>query len=185
MFVMPAIVLAIEDQSDREFMEQLFLSYQRLMYFEIKNIVKDSWQTEDVLQTTLLRLINNLDTLRTLPTRKLVNYIVTASKHTALTHVRNSSRHPAVTAPDWFDIPDETSKESSPEHYVLKREEFDQLAKVWMQLDERSRYLLQSRYILNQSYSDIAVELQIKPESVRMALTRARRLALSLYKSSQ
>ena len=185
MLPIPYIVLAIEDESDREFMEHIFISYQRLMYYEINNIVKDPWRTEDILQTTIIRLINNIDTLRTLSTPKLVNYIISASKNTALTQIRNDNRKRTTSFPDWFDVPQDEESDSNPEYFVLRKEDGVTLAEVWPRLDDRSKFFLRERYILNKSDAELANELQIKPGSVRMALTRARRAAYLLIMSEE
>ena len=64
--MLPICILAIRDDDDRAYMTRLFVKYQRLMYRTIYDILGDKWATEDVLQTTLLRLIDHLDTLRRL-----------------------------------------------------------------------------------------------------------------------
>ena len=66
MFPMPLAILSIEDESDREWMEYIFRTYQRLMYYEIVKIVKDPWTAEDILQTTVVNLIDRLETVREL-----------------------------------------------------------------------------------------------------------------------
>lgn len=125
--MLPICILAIRDDDDRAYMTRLFVKYQRLMYRTIHDILGDKWATEDVLQTTLLRLIDHLDTLRRL--------------------------------------------------------ELDALAQVWPRLDENTRWLLEARYILDYSDGELARELGVKPDSVRMALTRARRKARRLMES--
>ena len=185
MIAIPYVIAAIEDESDREFMEGLFLEYQRLMYYEIRRIIDDQWLVEDVLQTTLEKLINNLETIRALPTRKLVNYIISACKNTALNQIRNRNRRKETLVADWFDVPEDIQLENNPEMYVLQGEEYKMLAEVWDNLDERNKYLLRERYVLNRSYSEMAEELQVKPESVRMALTRARRTAAAQFQKKQ
>lgn len=60
-------------------------------------------------------------------------------------------------------------------------EEWDQLRIIWPKLDERSKYLLESRYLLEKSNQEMAQYLGIKPESIRMALTRARKNAVQLW----
>ncbi len=125
--MLPICILAIRDDDDRAYMTRLFVKYQRLMYRTIYDILGDKWATEDVLQTTLLRLIDHLDTLRRL--------------------------------------------------------ELDALAQVWPRLDENTRWLLEARYILDYSDGELARELGVKPDSVRMALTRARRKARRLMES--
>lgn len=46
-----------------------------------------------------------------------------------------------------------------------------------------TRWLLEARYILDYSDGELARELGVKPDSVRMALTRARRKARRLMES--
>ena len=155
------------------------------MYYEIKRIVGDTWLAEDILQSTVLNLINNIDTLRELPPTKLASYIVSASRNNALTQLRNDRRHPHEHYDDWGAIPDCIDSNSNPEFYLSKKDEYKLLIEVWDKLDNRSKYLLRGKYILNKSYDDLGKDLQIKPESVRMALTRARRFALSLIKEKE
>ena len=66
---------------------------------------------------------------------------------------------------------------------LLRRLELDALAQVWPRLDENTRWLLEARYILDYSDGELARELGVKPDSVRMALTRARRKARRLMES--
>ena len=56
----------------------------------------------------------------------------------------------------------------------------DLLQYVWDDLDERSKYLLSGRYILEQSFEEMAKELGVSTGSARMLLTRAKRTALAL-----
>lgn len=88
MFFVPVAILVIEDEDDRTFMENLYSSYHRLMYHTIHLITEDPWITEDILQSTTEKLIQNLDTIKHLPQPKLVNYIKTASTNTTYTYLR-------------------------------------------------------------------------------------------------
>lgn len=80
--MLPICILAIRDDDDRAYMTRLFVKYQRLMYRTIYDILGDKWATEDVLQTTLLRLIDHLDTLRRLEPEGLAGYIAAACRWT-------------------------------------------------------------------------------------------------------
>ena len=83
--MIPYCILVIEDDDDRTFMEQLFVDYHRLMYHEIFKLVHDQWAAEDVMQSTLVRLIDKIPELRLKDRGHLVNYIITASKRPAIT----------------------------------------------------------------------------------------------------
>ena len=60
MFFIPPAILAIEDEDDRSFMENLYRSYYRLMYHEIFTVTSDPWLAEDILQNVVISLIRNL-----------------------------------------------------------------------------------------------------------------------------
>lgn len=60
MIPIPASILAIENESDRDFMENIFFSYQRLIYHEIGSILNDPWSKDDIFQTVIVQLINNI-----------------------------------------------------------------------------------------------------------------------------
>ena len=85
MIPIPASILAIENESDRDFMENIFFSYQRLIYHEIGSILNDPWSKDDIFQTVIVQLINNIDTLRPMPAKVLTSYIATSARNAALT----------------------------------------------------------------------------------------------------
>lgn len=93
-FLFTTSQVVIEDDDDREFMKNLFLEYQRLMYSEIYQITRDTWSTEDVLQSTLVNLIDKIPLLRSLDRNRLVNYIITSSKNTAINYLKKEKRIP-------------------------------------------------------------------------------------------
>ena len=55
--MIPYCILVIEDDNDREFMTLLFIRFQRLLYKEIYEILKNPWNTEDIIHAILLKLI--------------------------------------------------------------------------------------------------------------------------------
>ena len=81
--MLPICILAIEDENDREFMTRVFTQYQWLMYNTVNQVVNDHWQTEDLVQATVEKLIDKLKKLKTMDEQHMVNYIITACKHTA------------------------------------------------------------------------------------------------------
>ena len=140
--MIPYCILVIEDDDDRTFMEQLFVDYHRLMYHEIFKLVHDQWAAEDVMQSTLVRLIDKIPELRLKDRGHLVNYIITASKNQARNYLRDSGHHSASDLQEFMEYEDPN--------------------------------------ILNLPAAEMARELNVKPASLRMALTRARKTAYQL-----
>jgi RNA polymerase sigma-70 factor (ECF subfamily) len=172
--MIPVIILAIEDSDDRAFMENIYISYQRLMYSEILKIVKDSWATEDILHTVIIKLIDKIPLLRTLTRTKLVNYIITASKNTALNFLRQKKRLAEYTYDDGFDSLDEDEVMYDVGSEFNLRERIDGVNTAWKLLDDRSKRILQMKYILEKTNEEIGQELGIKPDSVRTTIIRVR-----------
>ena len=175
--MIPYAILVIEDDNDREFATFLYQSYHRLMFSEILKIVEDSWDAEDVMQNAIIKLINKLDLLRTMDCPHLANYIITASRNTALDLLRERKRKPAYSFDELLDS-DETisaSLSSSVEDQVFAQFDQELAQKAWKQLPDEVQALLNAKYVLEQSDAEIAQALGIQPNSVRMALTRARR----------
>lgn len=157
MIPIPASILAIENESDRDFMENIFFSYQRLIYHEIGSILNDPWSKDDIFQTVIVQLINNIDTLRPMPAKVLTSYIATSARNAALTYIRNISRRKEILADEFDNSNVDDDHDSDPEVILLKSEEINSFAKIWDELDDKTKFLLSSRYIFNhnsRSYSN-------------------------------
>ena len=178
--MIPLCILAIEDESERTFMTHLYQQYHRLMYQQIIQIVHDPGAAEDLMQETILKLIDKIDELKAKEPAKLVNYIISACKNRARNYIRDHSRHQDFSIDEYLDVPDLKSGGREIEARLIRNDDLRCLVNVWSQLDERSRYILESYYILERPMSEIAQDLGIKPDSARMALTRARRAAYQL-----
>ena len=158
----PVIILAIENEDDREFMMQLYTQYRALLYSEIYKIVQNEWDADDVLQDVIEKLIDRLSKLREMEHKGMVNYMITTAKHAAY----NFCRDKRIIQP----LDDEenlSDGEPALEDGLIMRG----------QLDEKTRYLLRSKYVLRKSGKEIAQELDMSPDNVRMAIVRARRKA--------
>lgn len=180
--MIPYCILVIEDDDDREFMTNLFLEYQRLMYSEIYKIVRDIWSTEDIMQSTLVKLIDKIPLLRSFDRNHLVNYVISASKNTAINHLKKEKRVTVFSFDDCLDSPADlysTPLEDRLEQLELENN-LNRLHQIWPDLDERSKFLLEGRYILKKTPEEMARDLDIKVASLRMALTRAKRSAKKL-----
>lgn len=179
--MIPYCIAAIEDDDDRAFMERLYTSYHRLMYSQIISILQNQWDTDDVMQSVLIKLINKIPELRVKPRDRLVNYIITACKNTAYNFIRDHSRKRESSYDDYMaDLDAEDYYSHDAELPMIREEDLDLLARIWPKLDERTRRLLEGYYILEKPMFQLGAELGLKPDSVRMTLVRARQKAYKL-----
>lgn len=167
------LILSIEDPQDRDFMESLYNSYHRLIYSEIKKILKNDWDTEDVQQMVLIRLIGKISLLRSLDRNRLINYIISTAKNASFNYIRDNKRWQNVSFDEDVDFISETH--ASEDDRLIMLETWNDISEAWHALDPRSQLLLESKYILEKSNEEIAAEIGVNASSVRMLLTRARK----------
>lgn len=56
---MMAIIMAIEDDDDREFVEKIFDRYEKNMYFTAYDILRNRADAEDCVQDTFVKIIDS------------------------------------------------------------------------------------------------------------------------------
>lgn len=178
--MIPYAIMVIENEDDRNFMAVIYEKYNRLMYNEIYLILNNRWQVEDVMHATVVRLIDKISELREKDHDHLINYIIVACRNQAKNYLRDNVKHKGYSFDDCIDLPDKKNNREEMDNKLIHVEDLRQLAAVWDMLDERSRYVLEGYYILEKTMPQLAYELNIKPESVRMVLSRARKNAFRL-----
>lgn len=169
--MIPFIILAIEDPADEAFMEDLYLSYKRLMLSHIRKVLSGSAEAEDILQTALVKLIDRIPLLKTLGEKDKSNYIIAVCRHEAVSFLRKNKPLYYMEDADLNNIEDQAD---TPELWVLTQERLENTHRAWQKLDEKSKALLTWKYRLELSDAEIAKNLGIQPNSVRTYLTRAR-----------
>ena len=90
--MIPFVILAMEDVDDRDFMTDVYLQYERLIWSEIRRKLKNHPEVEDVFQSVLTKLVANVKKLRSMDRNGRVNYIITVAQHCAIDELRRDSR---------------------------------------------------------------------------------------------
>ena len=103
--------------------------------------------------------------------KRQIDYLVTAARNTALNFRRDNK------AKYFEELTDEQPLSEDTEGELIRKEDLYRLADVWNTLDKKTQYLLRARYILNKSGKEIAADLKMSPDNVRMAIVRAKRRA--------
>ena len=179
--MLPSVIALIVDEDDREFMTQLFLQYRRIMFSEISKLISDPWDTEDILQNSLIKLCDKVSLLRDLDERRRVCYVITTVRNLAKNHIRDNHVVSICSFDDDnLNLSDTISDGTDINQTIIIKEQLKDLASVWNMLDETTQRLLEGKYILMKSDAELGQMLGINPSSVRMMLTRSRRKALDL-----
>ena len=118
------------------------------MFSEIQKITCDTWASDDVLQISLIKLIEKVSLLRTFERNRLVSYIITTCRNNAYNYTKKlvSSLECELIDTDGVDF-----TVSPLEQMVIQKEYQNTLKLAWDNLDERSKYFLESKYILKKT----------------------------------
>lgn len=175
--------LSAAGASDQEFMLSIYEKYERLMFHTAGRLCQKRDLTEEAVQESLLRLIPKIPLLRTLEEAALVSYINVTIRNTAYLILRRQSRETALPLEEEAADEEESDPAEILQSRVTEEEERKALWGVWPKLSETDRFLLESRYVTQNSTEEIAQVLACSPGTVRMKLTRARRRAQKLMKA--
>ena len=178
--MIPLFIQIIEDDNDREFIANIYTKYEKLLYKTAISITQNCCDAQDVIQSVFVKIIQSkISLLKSLPEQKQLNYLVTACHNTAINVVK---KHRKIYN---LDIDNDVSGEysNSIEDYFINEEICHAFLIIWESLDERTKYFLNARYILEKSSAEIAADLQISSSHVRTYLSRARKKALQACKN--
>jgi len=171
----PLIFSAIKNAQDRAFMEQFYEQYHKLMYSQINKLTQNNDDAEEIMQEVWIRLIEKVSVLQTMPRERLVNYSVSVARYTAYAFFRKKKRLELISLEDcesvWYG---QQASDGGLEEILIQKMEGEMLYYVWTHLKPRDQALLNMKYILEYENHEIAEVLDVKPDSIRMLLTRAR-----------
>jgi RNA polymerase sigma factor (sigma-70 family) len=153
-----------------------YIHYKRLLFQEAWKYLPQLEDVEDVVCETLTRLLENAGKFHAMESSHQIQYAKVIVRNLCYHHLRRSSYFTLVPFED-VDVYLPAGKEEEPEAVADRKCRIGQLKEVWAQIPPEDRLLLEQKYILDWSDETIAAGLQIKPQSVRMYLTRAKRRA--------
>lgn len=162
------------------YIAELYEKHRALMYkFAIgRNHGKD--EADDIVSEALQRLFRHASKLMTMAELQRLDYIVLTVKSVAEDHYRRRQvierRSQQVREEDLID--------PGLEDFFIERESRDIRSRILYEtlaeVSEADRVLLVGKYMQNLSDEVLARQLGVKPSSIRMKLTRARKRARSI-----
>lgn len=159
--------------ADKEFFHMFYEGNKNFMFYIARKYVSSQADCEDIVQETIVRLINNIPILRELSRNKIAKYIALTirsvfldnekQKHGDKTLFLNDDMLEALIKAEVLiadGIPD-----------LSARMEVEQLKQS---LEPRDWIVLEGKYLMGYTQEELAPMLGVSPDSVRMILFRAR-----------
>lgn len=172
--MLPIIISTIENPEDHELMTEFYMEHHAFLYREARKHLDTPEDVEDIVYETLVKIIEKIHIFRDLTRRQQIKYALTTTKNLAYIYRKRKNYFTIISLDEMeTDIPADNSV--SAEDVVSQKLQAAYVKQVWSQLDMDTRMLLEQKYILHWTDEELASLLGIKPQSVRMRLTRAKR----------
>lgn len=184
---MIAIITATMDSDlEKSFMTQVYMDYHRLMFAVANKLCAQPQESEDLVQNSLIRLMNHCAKLRSLDAPALAGYIVTTVRNTWY----NQQLRDKVILPQWVGLNDSfdplwEEREDFTAPIIERVDSEALLERVWARCTAEERFLLEGKYALGYTDQELARYLHCKPGSIRMKLTRVRRKAREVLNETE
>ena len=169
-------LMALDDPDDRDFIIRLYKEHRKLMYAVALRIVHDRQIAEDMVSNAVINMIGSINTLRKVNRCRLRSYIVSIVRNNSIDYLRKCQRESRCSfLTDDYCAFDHASEQDTPEEAFLKNVEIEELRSGIAELPENERLLLTLKYVDELSDAEIADMLNIKKNSVRGCMFRARK----------
>lgn len=172
----------IEDEPQRSFMQQLYFRYRARMYAVAFSVMGHHHDSEDIVNDTLLKLIEKIPLLMGLSCFALQSYIVISTKRTAINLLRRRKRRSELLFDDESLMDTIASSDPDPDEALLREADIQLLGQALARLSQRQRDLLDMKYLLGLSDNEIAETFGVKAASLPSLYSRARRALRDILK---
>ncbi len=138
-------------------------------------ITQNNAEAEDIVQDTLIRVWNRRDEWQQL--ESIEAYCMTVCRNLAIDHSQLKSSQSEELTEETQEKPDA----SSPYEDLVKEERMQLVQRLFNQLPEKQRTIMQLRDIEGKSYKEIANILNLTEEQIKVNLFRARQRIKQQY----
>ena len=181
------IVLMINSDSDRSFVEKLYHQYRKNIYASAFKILRHREDTEDCVQDVIQTVIRHVDTFRAASRDELVKLLAVCTRNTAINIYRKNKRKQDRESAVPLDTESEEKllpsnhllyQQQDPAAIMVEKESKRELLQMIAELDDVYKDVLLLRYQYKLSNRKIADILKISENSVSVRLHRAKKILL-------
>lgn len=180
----------IENEEERSRMAAFYLQYHKLLKKKARDIMqkfglKDETDLSgDFVHDAMAKIMQNMNTVMSFNDYQLLAYASKTVQSCVIDYCRKiikdqKTMHEKEILEDALELSNDPFKD------VGESDPITSLGKILALLSNSDRNILIYKYFLNYNDSQIAALIGVKPDSVRMALTRARRKVRKLWKEKE
>jgi RNA polymerase sigma-70 factor (ECF subfamily) len=163
----------MENNEDRGKLEAIYKLYIKDILYVSYDILKDHFEAEDVAQSTIIKLAENIQKIEVANSRKTRAFAVIIAKNLSR-NIYNNRKHKKTIPIDEIIEPCFKSQDETPEAYVLRLDNSEWIARKLSKIKDEYAEILTLRYTYDYSIKEIAPLLDITEGNVRIRLLRAK-----------
>ena len=143
----------VENEKDLSKFQRIYDQYKNMMYWVAYDITKNTHDAEDVVQLSLIKLIDILYRIEEeeIGRSRCKNLLITITKNTAIDHLRKASH-----APIPFETVEKPDTSRSAEDLYIETEDYKKLIQCIDKLDEKYTEVLRLRLLHHLSARETA-----------------------------
>jgi len=163
--------------------EQLVNRHRARIFTTIYLIVKDECIAEDILQETLIKVVNTIKSGRYNEEGKFLPWVMRIAHNLSIDHFRKNKRYPTVVMEDGTSVFNTMEfSEDSAESLQIRKDTHTLLKQLIKELPEAQRQVLTMRHYMDMSFKEIADATGV---SINTALGRMRYALINLRKKME
>ena len=168
------MLVALESEDDRNFVERLYLENYGAMYRKTRSILKSHADAEDAVEAAMLRILDHIPTLKKCNAASQRSYLIACARNAAIDRLRRDSRLDRYADPQEriSTLPDGAPPADT---FLIRSEQIQAVAAALKRLEPGMRELLRMKYYDEMSDAEIAQLLGVSRDSLRNRVNRARR----------
>lgn len=173
--LLPPIILAIENDADREFLTQIYLDYRNLIYRVALTFFPDNHcEAEDAFSNTLEKLCKRPELLRSIADAQKASYIAVITANTCRDILRRKKRNIYAYSLDDGSM-DWAADPADPYENLFEHGTMEEVLDAWQTLTDKDRDIIRMRYAEEKTVPEMAALLDVRESTIYSALFRARK----------
>lgn len=176
-FPIPLLMLAMLNDSDREFLQELYFQNRNILYHVARKHFADKpEELEEAISITLERMCRYVKKLREVPSNKMQVYMVLMVENVCRNRIRQIIKEREQRTVQFNDsnLYNTNSVSVNPYETLFDYADTKTLLASFQGLSKREQDLIWMRHVERMDYAEIADELHMNIGAVRTALSRAK-----------
>lgn len=157
----------IESREDKRKFEKFYKKYKQIMFYIANKILRDVYLSEDVVHQAFIRIMNNLDKIEEVDSKKTKAFVVVIVENIAIDCYRKRKKENRVS---FDEIEIYISDEIEKDNLILS-----DIEEAILRIQTNYASVLRLKYAQGYSNKEISEILNISEENVRQRISRGKK----------